>query len=80
MKKYLFIFILVFIKLGMNAQLYDKYWLLGRAYTKWGDMSDTTVNFIRMIDTIGFRDYDLNWDLTCINDKDGNPKLEDSPF
>lgn len=75
MRKCLFIFLFFVNNLVLNAQSFDTNWLLGRAYTKWADMSDTTVNFISTIDTIGFRNYDLVWGVTCIDDKDGNPKL-----
>ncbi len=77
MKRFVIIFFLIlFIKLGCTAQLYDKYWLWGRGELKWGDMYDTNVSFDYLIDTTGgFRGYDLLYNSTCINDEFGNPKL-----
>ena len=75
MKKYVVISIFLLLNMGMDAQQYDRNWLWGRWYLKWGDMYYTTVVLTPAIDTLIPREFSLVENISCINNQIGNPLL-----
>jgi len=71
MKRYLIILILLFIKLGIQAQLYDINWLIGQGYTYVADMSmDSLQPYINRDTTIP-AEYEILYNSSCISDENG---------